>query len=116
MLGRVLASRFTVLARIGSGSMGTVYRAKQSPIARDVAIKILRSDRAVDEVSRARRHARPLTVAVVDIDRFGDVGDRVGQDEAEQSLLAVGSLLRSVVRDEDVVARLGADEFGIAFV
>jgi serine/threonine-protein kinase len=75
MLGRVLASRFTILARIGSGSMGTVYRAKQSPIARDVAIKILRSDRAIDEVSRARflREARanslltsPNTVTVFD--------------------------------------------------
>jgi serine/threonine-protein kinase len=75
MLGRVLAGRFTILARIGSGSMGTVYRARQSPIARDVAIKILRSDRAIDEVSRARflREARanslltsPNTVTVFD--------------------------------------------------
>src|SRR5271163_437237 len=60
MLGRVLAGRFTILAKLGAGSMGTVYRAKQAPIGRDVAIKILRSDRAVDEVSRARflREAR----------------------------------------------------------
>jgi len=75
MLGRVLASRFTILARLGAGSMGTVYRAKQSPIGREVAIKILRSDRAIDEVSRARflREARanslltsPNTVTVFD--------------------------------------------------
>jgi serine/threonine-protein kinase len=60
MLGRVLAGRFTILAKLGAGSMGTVYRAKQAPIGREVAIKILRSDRAVDEVSRARflREAR----------------------------------------------------------
>jgi serine/threonine-protein kinase len=75
MLGRVLAGRFTILARIGAGSMGTVYRAKQAPIGREVAIKILRSDRAIDEVSRARflREARanslltsPNTVTVFD--------------------------------------------------
>jgi eukaryotic-like serine/threonine-protein kinase len=75
MLGRVLAGRFAILARLGAGSMGTVYRAKQSPIGRDVAIKILRSDRAIDEVSRARflREARanslltsPNTVTVFD--------------------------------------------------
>src|ERR1700730_8835391 len=35
MLGRVLAGRFTILARLGAGSMGTVYRAKQAPIDRD---------------------------------------------------------------------------------
>ena len=75
MLGRVLAGRFTILARLGAGSMGTVYRAIQSPIGRRVAIKILRSDRAIDEVSRARflREARanslltsPNTVTVFD--------------------------------------------------
>jgi eukaryotic-like serine/threonine-protein kinase len=75
MLGRTLDGRFTVLARLGAGSMGTVYRARQHPVGRDVAIKILRSDRAVDEVSRARflREARansalasPNTVTVFD--------------------------------------------------
>src|SRR6202044_1734213 len=75
MLGRVLAGRFTILARLRAGSMGTVYRAKQAPIGREVAIKILRSDRAIDEVSRARflREARanslltsPNTVTVFD--------------------------------------------------
>jgi serine/threonine-protein kinase len=83
MLGRVIAGRFTVLGRLGAGAMGTVYRAKQARIGREVAIKILRSDRALDEASRARflREARanslltsPNTVTVFD---FGadDRGD-----------------------------------------
>jgi len=83
MLGRVIAGRFTVLARLGAGAMGTVYRAKQARIGREVAIKILRSDRALDEASRGRflREARanslltsPNTVTVFD---FGadDNGD-----------------------------------------
>jgi serine/threonine-protein kinase len=55
--------------------MGTVYRAVQAPIGREVAIKILRSDRAIDDDSRARfmREARanslltsPNTVTVFD--------------------------------------------------
>ncbi|MEA2380890.1 MAG: hypothetical protein QOH72_861 [Solirubrobacteraceae bacterium] len=73
-------------------------------------------DRLEDEVSRARRHGRPLTVAVVDIDHFGEATDRVGHEESEQSLAGVAALVRSAVRDEDVVARLGTDELGIAFV
>ena len=83
MIGRVIAGRFTVLGRLGAGAMGTVYRAKQARIGREVAIKILRSDRALDEASRARflREARanslltsPNTVTVFD---FGadDRGD-----------------------------------------
>ena len=83
MLGRVLAGRFTILAKLGAGSMGTVYRARQAPIGREVAIKILRSERAVDEVSRARflREARanslltaPNTVTVFDFGQ-SDSGD-----------------------------------------
>jgi serine/threonine-protein kinase len=83
MVGRVLGGRFTILARIGAGSMGTVYRARQAPFGRDVAIKILRSDRAIDEVSRNRfsREARanslltsPNTVTVYDFGQ-SDSGD-----------------------------------------
>jgi len=122
MLGRVLAGRFTILARIGAGSMGTVYRAKQAPIGRDVAIKILRSERAIDEVSRARflREARanslltsPNTVTVFDFGQ-GEGGDfylamellegeslgqrikRVGRIGFEESIETAKQALRSL--------------------
>jgi serine/threonine-protein kinase len=75
MIGRTLEGRFTILSRLGAGSMGAVYRARQHAMGRDVAIKILRSDRALDDSSRARfmREARtnslltsPHTVTVFD--------------------------------------------------
>jgi serine/threonine protein kinase len=75
MIGRNLDGRFTVLSRLGAGSMGTVYRARQSAMGREVAIKILRSDRAVDDSAKGRflREARansllasPHTVTVFD--------------------------------------------------
>lgn len=74
-IGRTLAGRFTLLARLGAGSMGAVYRARQLPVGREVAIKILRSDRTVDDAAKARflREARtnslltsPHTVTVFD--------------------------------------------------
>jgi serine/threonine-protein kinase len=60
MLGRTLDGRYTVLAKLGAGSMGTVYRARQHAMGREVAIKILRSDRALDAASKGRfmREAR----------------------------------------------------------
>jgi eukaryotic-like serine/threonine-protein kinase len=75
MLGRTLDGRFTMLARLGAGSMGTVYRARHRGIGRDVALKILRRDRAIDEHAKRRflREARancllssPHTVTVFD--------------------------------------------------
>jgi serine/threonine-protein kinase len=66
MLGRTLGGRFTIVAKLGAGSMGAVYRARQANINRDVAIKILRSDKAMDEASKARflREARANSVLV----------------------------------------------------
>ena len=59
MLGRVIAGRLHRPRRaLGAGSMGTVYRAKQTRMGREVAIEILRSDRALDEASRATLPAR----------------------------------------------------------
>jgi serine/threonine-protein kinase len=66
MLGRTVAGRFTVVARLGGGSMGTVYRARQEAMGRDVALKILRQDRAFDSQAKARfeREARANSVLV----------------------------------------------------
>lgn len=75
MLGRSLDGRFTIVARLGAGSMGTVYRARQHAVGREVAVKILRSDRALDQAAKGRflREARansaltsPNTVTVFD--------------------------------------------------
>ena len=73
-------------------------------------------DRLENEVSRARRHGRPLTVAVVDVDRFGDATTGSVTRRASRASPPSPPSCRSAVRDEDVVARLGADELGIAFV
>lgn len=81
LLGTTLAGRFTILSRIGSGSMGSVYRARQAAVGRDVALKIVRRDRAYDPETKARfeREARavsllksPHTVTAFD---FGEAED-----------------------------------------
>jgi eukaryotic-like serine/threonine-protein kinase len=81
LLGTTLAGRFTILSRIGSGSMGSVYRARQATVGRDVALKIVRRDRAYDPETKARfeREARavsmltsPHTVTAFD---FGEAED-----------------------------------------
>jgi diguanylate cyclase (GGDEF)-like protein/putative nucleotidyltransferase with HDIG domain len=73
-------------------------------------------ERLTEEVARAQRHDRPLTVALVDVDGFRELNDRAGLDMADEVLAEIGSLLRRTVREEDVVGRLGADEYGVIFV
>lgn len=81
LLGRCIAGRFTVLGKLGSGSMGAVYRARQEAVGRDVALKIVRPDRTADVQSQARFEreaqatsalASPHTVTVFD---FGAAED-----------------------------------------
>ena len=62
LLGTVVAGRYRVVRRIGRGGMGTVYVADQSPLHREVAIKVLRQDLAADDVAveRFRREAQVI--------------------------------------------------------
>jgi len=64
LLGVSIAGRFTILGRLGRGSMGAVYRARQEAVGRDVALKIVRSDRAHDSETKARfeREARAISL------------------------------------------------------
>jgi diguanylate cyclase (GGDEF)-like protein len=72
-------------------------------------------ERLGDEVSRARRHIRPLTVAVVDVDGFRELNRSVGVEAADDLLSDIGERLSQVLREEDVVARLRGDLFAMIF-
>jgi diguanylate cyclase (GGDEF)-like protein len=65
------------------------------------------------EISRARHHEQPLTVALVDVDDFKKINDRWGHDQGDKVLLWVGKTLRSHLRSADLLARLGGDELAI---
>jgi len=59
---------------------------------------------------------KPFTVLFMDIDRFKAVNDQYGHLAGSQLLVEVARVLRSCVRDEDVVARYGGDEYVVLLV
>src|SRR3954469_6942948 len=61
-------------------------------------------------VSGARRHDRPLTVGIIDIDHFKSVNDTRGHAEGDRVLAAVAHALREHLRAEDQLGRLGGEE------
>jgi diguanylate cyclase (GGDEF)-like protein len=70
--------------------------------------------RALDErldslVASPANH--PLAIALVDLDRFKDVNDRMSHAEGDDVLRVVASTLRDALRGNDMVARYGGDEF-----
>ena len=61
----------------------------------------------------ARRQGKDSVVMYVDMDDFKQLNDHYGHAAGDRALMAVSRLLRSTVRDCDVVARMGGDEFTI---
>jgi diguanylate cyclase (GGDEF)-like protein len=75
--------------------------------------RALFSDRLTGAVTLARRNGTPLTVMLMDLDRFKHINDTLGHAVGDNVLREVGLRLRSVLRESDTIARLGGDEFGV---
>lgn len=65
------------------------------------------------ELARAQQDRDGFAVHYLDLDHFKPVNDRLGHAIGDQVLSAVAERLRRVVRDGDVVGRMGGDEFAI---
>jgi diguanylate cyclase (GGDEF)-like protein len=63
------------------------------------------------QMGRVIRHKRPFCLLLGDLDHFKTVNDRYGHAEGDKVLIQVAGLLRSSVRQEDLVARWGGEEF-----
>jgi len=74
--------------------------------------------RFMEELSRrireARRHERPLTLVLLDLDHFKAVNDTYGHLAGDHLLIGVAARLRRCFRSDDVLARWGGDEFMLA--
>ena len=63
------------------------------------------------EVARARRHGHPLSVALLDLDRYKNFNDRYGHASGDVALRVLAETLLKGLRATDIVARYGGDEF-----
>ncbi len=63
------------------------------------------------ELSRFRRYRSPLSVILLDLDNFKNINDTLGHGAGDEVLRGVGSVLAEAVRESDVPARWGGEEF-----
>jgi len=66
-------------------------------------------------LERARQERFTVTVLIFDIDNFKDYNDRLGHDAGDRIIRTVGGVFRRLCREQDVVARIGGDEFAVVF-
>src|SRR3954454_19133626 len=70
-------------------------------------------ERLKTEVARALRHRRPLALVLLDLDQFKEINDNGGHGSGDKVLSAVAAELTQSARAEDVLARIGGDEFAL---
>jgi diguanylate cyclase (GGDEF)-like protein len=71
------------------------------------------SSRFGAEIKRSKRYREPLTLLFLDLDGLKTINDRNGHRAGSAALRQVGSVIRSALRESDVAARWGGDEFTI---
>jgi two-component system cell cycle response regulator len=110
-------SRLILLGVAGAVSTTVVLRSRrlQWLSARDRLTGLVNrgvfDDLLLDEASRALRSGRPLSMLMLDVDHFKAYNDTHGHQAGDTALRVVGATIRQVVREREIVARYGGDEF-----
>lgn len=93
----------------------TEYKRLEAESTHDGLTKLLNhrtvSARLDDEVKRAKRYSRQLSVLLVDVDRFKNLNDNEGHLAGDKGLIMVAEHLTSELRKHDHIGRWGGDEF-----
>ncbi len=66
------------------------------------------------EVDLSRRHGAPLSLIMLDVDRFKSINDKHGHVVGDVALKSIADCMRSCIRESDILFRYGGEEFCIA--
>ena len=99
-----------VIARNPDGSVARMIGAHRNIHAQKLLLEQL--ERAIrQECERAKRFHQPFSVIAMDVDDFKQINDNHGHHAGDQTLINIVALVRSHIREIDLIARWGGDEF-----
>jgi two-component system cell cycle response regulator len=107
-----------VAAYVAAGDPAGRHLERLAGLARKDPLTGLPNRRALEEelpraLARALRAGEPLSVVVLDVDRFKEVNDRHGHAAGDAVLAAVAGRAAAALRGSDVIARFGGEEFAV---
>jgi diguanylate cyclase (GGDEF)-like protein len=105
-----LSENGRLLRRVDAGQAQLAHRANHDDLT-DLANRALFEQRTWEALAHAGTET--LSLALIDLDDFKAINDRLGHAVGDALLVVVAQRLRECVRARDVVARLGGDEFGL---
>jgi diguanylate cyclase (GGDEF)-like protein len=85
-------------------------RASNDPLT-GLANRRVFDDRINGMIDSARRYCRPLTMILMDLDKFKNINDHLGHQAGDDVLVSVAKVLSNAVRSTDLLVRIGGDEF-----
>jgi diguanylate cyclase (GGDEF)-like protein len=106
---RLLHRNDTQLLQLGSYQEQLTHRATHDDLT-DLANRTLFEQSTREALTR---RGGALSLALIDLDDFKAINDRLGHAVGDALLIVVAQRLRECVRTDDVVSRLGGDEFGL---
>lgn len=114
-------SQFVAMAQSISGALSTIaLRESLQRMAMLDELTDLSNRRTFQlevgrNMARLRREQKPYALAILDVDHFKSVNDKHGHDVGDRVLRRVADVLKRCVRESDLVARVGGEEFAIFF-
>lgn len=106
------ARRILDLERSLQRSLGEIKRLSLTDALTGAFNRRYLDDRLLQELKRAYRYERPLSIAMLDLDHFKAVNDRYGHQAGDAVLRICASQVRESIRGEvDWLARYGGEEF-----
>jgi diguanylate cyclase (GGDEF)-like protein len=114
-------SKASAIGAVKSQIMTRLIRANDisKHVAKDALTGVLNhgqiAEAASQMIKRARREKQPLSLAVIDLDKFKQVNDTFGHVVGDRVLFSLGQLLMNSLRETDAIGRWGGEEFVITF-
>jgi len=114
--GSVIALLLAALTTISyRNTQRMKHHALHDPLTR-LPNRLLFSERVGQALAHAQRNSTKVAIAVLDLNKFKPVNDRYGHLAGDFVLQQVAQRIRTTLRQEDVVARAGGDEFTLLLI
>jgi diguanylate cyclase (GGDEF)-like protein len=110
LIAVVVAGR---LARPLTRMVGDLSRRAERDALTGLANRRVLDERLGEELDRARRYDTHLALVLLDVDDFKQINDRYGHQCGDSVLRSVGAVLATSVRELDLAARFGGEEFAV---
>lgn len=68
-------------------------------------------EQAQKEIKKAQRGKAPLSLIMMDLDRFKNINDEYGHHVGDEVLVQIAGLLKETCRESDIISRFGGEEF-----